>query len=168
MSRHAILTALFLAAAGAIPALAQTAAPFDMPRADEAPPATGGTGGDPFRFPDRAPSSENNPLDELLNNMLERAQPHLEGLARDMGGLFDEYAPVLEELGNLMDDIGNYEMPPERLANGDILIRRKAGAPPPPPLEQLPNFVPKGDGPQPPAQPGAPVVTAPDGSQIEL
>ena len=168
MSRHAFLTALFLAGAVTFPALAQTAAPFEMPKADDAPPATGGTGGDPFRFPDRMPTSEHNPLDELLNNMLERAQPHLEGLARDMGGLFNDYAPVLEELGNLMDDIGNYEMPPERLANGDILIRRKVGAPPPPPLEQLPNFVPKRDGTQQPAQPGAPVVTAPNGAQIKL
>ena len=89
-------------------------------------------------------------------------------IVSDMGGLVAEYRPVLDKLARLMDDIGNYELPPERLANGDILIRRKAGAPPPPPLEQLPNFVPKGGGTQPPAQPGAPVVTAPDGSQIEL
>ena len=38
--------------------------------------------------------------------------------------------PEFEKLITLMGDFQNYETP-ERLPNGDILIRRKAGAPPP-------------------------------------
>jgi hypothetical protein len=41
---------------------------------------------------------------------------------------------MAESLLALMDDIGNYQ-PPERLPNGDILIRRKPDRPLPPPAE---------------------------------
>ena len=154
MFRHATLAALLTLAP---PALAQS--PFEMPRADPSP------------LPGAAPSP-NSPLDGLFTELFNRAQPHLDGLARDMGGLLGEYAPVFEELTGLMDDISNYEMPPERLANGDILIRRKAGAPPPPPLKELPNLLPKGgqSAPTVPPQaaPGTPTFTQPSGAQIEL
>ena len=143
----------------------QPETPFEMPRADDPPP---GAPSDPLRFPDiqRAPGEAPSPLDELMNNMLRRAQPHLEDLARDMGGLVNDYAPVFEELGRLMDDIGNYELPPERLPNGDILIRRKAGAPPPPPLEELPNFLPRDRSPG-TAPEGETLPQTPSG-QVEL
>ena len=130
------LAALLAATLAAAPVPAQTPAPatpqtpqvtpaptpstpFEMPRADDAAP--GGTA--------PAPS----PLDELMENIFSRAQPHLEGLARDMGGLVEEYSPMFEELGGLIDDIQNYEMPPERQPNGDILIRRKRQPPAPEP-----------------------------------
>ena len=73
----------------------------------------------------------------------------------------EEYRPAMEELSRLMDDIGNYEMPPERLPNGDILIRRKADAPPPPPLGDLP-------GQQPRMEPDPASPLTPDRNQIEL
>lgn len=135
------------------PAPATPGTPWQMPRADD-PPA-----GEPrpFELPDGEPGL----LDGFLNDFISRAQPHLEGLARDMGGLMQEYGPALEELSRLIDDIGNYELPPERLPNGDILIRRKADAPPPPPLDDVPNLAPRQDRPrdplpapaQPPGQP---------------
>ena len=150
MSRFALTAALALTVAG--PALAQDA-PFQMPRADDPPP------GDtrPFGLPD----NDTGLLDGFLNDFITRAQPHLEGLTRDMGGLMEDYRPAMEELSRLMDDIGNYEMPPERLSNGDILIRRKADAPPPPPLDDLP-------GPQPRTEPDPAGPLAPDQNQIEL
>lgn len=144
MSRFAPAAALALFLAG--PALAQDT-PFQMPRADTPPPGTDR----PYELPDEDGGGL---LEGLLNDFVTRAQPHLEGLARDIGGLMEDYRPVFEEMSQLVDDIGNYEMPPERLPNGDILIRRKADAPPPPPLE---NLRPPGEG-EAPAQ----------GPQIEL
>lgn len=160
MIRHALLAAAIAVTGTA--ATAQTE-PFQMPKADDAAP-TAPEGSDRFRFPHER-SGESNPLDDFMLDMFSRAQPHLEGLARDMGGLLGEYAPIFDELSSIMDDIENYQLPPERLPNGDILIRRKAGAPPPPPLEQLPNLLPNDTA---PAQPGKPVITNPDGTQIEL
>lgn len=164
MIRRATLAACLAVLASSAGAQTVEPAPFQMPKADETAP-TSPNSGDRFQLPSRDPSGEANPIDEFLNELLGRAQPHLEGLARDVGGLMDEYAPVFEELSKLMDDIENYQLPPERLPNGDILIRRKADAPPPPPLEELPNFLPKGS--TIPA-PGKPVVTPPNGSQVDL
>lgn len=44
---------------------------------------------------------------------------------------FQDMQPQLEKMIDLMGDVRHYEMP-ERLPNGDILVRRKADAPPPP------------------------------------
>ena len=158
----------------ALPASAQTAAPapaappalpFEMPMADDPPPA--GADNAPLSTPrPDAPAGDGSPLDELFGNLLRQAEPHLEGLARDMGGLFNEYAPAFDELTRLMDDISNYELPPQRLPNGDILIRRKSDAPPPPPLTELPNLMPRG-GDQ-PAAPGPGGIIVTPGEQIEL
>lgn len=165
MALPAVFTGASIAAAQIVtPAPDAGVAPFEMPMAEAPAPADPGARSqdDPFRFPDsltdRAPGDPASPLDQLMENMFRRAQPHLEGLARDMGGLMDDYAPVFEDLGRLMDDIGNYDLPPERLPNGDILIRRKAGAPPPPPLEELPNLLPRGGA---APAPGSPPLVAP-------
>ena len=48
---------------------------------------------------------------------------------------FQDMQPQLEKMVDLMGDVRHYEMP-ERLPNGDILIRRKADAPPPPALPE--------------------------------
>lgn len=151
MSRFALTAALALSLAA--PALAQ-GTPFEMPRADEPPPGAER----PYELPD---SDGGGLLEGLLNDFITRAQPHLEGLARDMGGLMEDYRPVFEELSKLMDDIGNYQMPPERLPNGDILIRRKPDAPPPPPLGDLQNLLPDGG-----TKPALPPAT--DGNEITL
>jgi len=57
-------------------------------------------------------------LDEM-RPMLEEAQPFFE----------EEVAPFFANLWALIDDVTSYEMP-ERLPNGDIIIRRSPDAPP--------------------------------------
>jgi hypothetical protein len=57
-------------------------------------------------------------LDDM-RPMLEEAQPFFE----------DEVAPFFANLWALIDDVTSYEMP-ERLPNGDIIIRRSPDAPP--------------------------------------
>jgi hypothetical protein len=61
----------------------------------------------------------------------------LEGLMEDMRPMLDEVrpffeeelVPLLERMGELVDDLSHYELP-ERLPNGDIIIRRSEDAPP--------------------------------------
>lgn len=107
---HLILVAALVAA----PALAQV---YEPPKADEPAPEESLEGG----------------IENFLNNLLGQAQPHLDRLGRDLGDTLGSVAPVLQDIGELMDDVRNYQAP-ERLENGDILIRRRADAPPPPPV----------------------------------
>lgn len=113
------------------PALAQGLPPQVLP-----PPAM-----PPAQAP-VAPAPEPGLLDRLvgglLNQMFQEAAPHLDNLERDLGALAESMKPTFDNIGALIDDIGNYEAP-ERLANGDVIIRRKPGAPPPPPLPALPE-----------------------------
>lgn len=155
MNRFAVTAALALSLAG--PALAQDA-PFQMPRADDPPSGAA--------RPYELPGDGTGLLDGFFNDLITRAQPHLEGLARDMGGLMEDYGPALQELSRLIDDIGNYRMPPERLPNGDIIIRRKADAPPPPPLDEPLDNRP-GLAPRPEPEPARPPA-APGQDQITL
>lgn len=162
MARFTLTAALALALASALPAHAQVAPkaePFRMPRTDQPPPDSARPAPDAQGF-----------LEGFLMDLFERAQPHLEELTQDMTGLLDEYRPMLEDLSRLMDDIGNYELPPERLANGDILIRRKPGAPPPPPVENLMPRSPGAPGALPPGHPSLqdPLNPPPLLPQIEL
>ncbi|WP_207102227.1 hypothetical protein [Paracoccus shandongensis] len=97
----------------------------------------------------------------IAENLWNELGLDLNRLGRDMGGVLSDLAPMLEDLAVLVDDLGNYD-PPERLENGDVLIRRKAGAPPPPPLgESL-----RGPGDPAPAPPRVPVD--PDQPEIQL
>lgn len=62
----------------------------------------------------------------ILENLMDEMRPMLE----DVRPFFEEeMLPFLEELGRLIDDLSAYEMP-ERLPNGDIIIRRAPDAPP--------------------------------------
>ena len=87
-------------------------------------------------------------------------------------GALSRMAPVLKDLAVLVDDLGNYETP-RRLENGDIVIRRKPGAPSPPPIgENLRDF-PDPDAPgadqSPDQSPDGPSVPRdPDAPEIEL
>lgn len=55
-----------------------------------------------------------------------------------MRGLAERAAPMAEQLRALIDDIGAYQAP-ERLPNGDIIIRRKPDAAQPPPASPTPS-----------------------------
>jgi hypothetical protein len=68
-------------------------------------------------------------LDEMRRS-LDAMKPALDDMGTALAGL----RPMAENLLALMDDIGNYQ-PPERMPNGDILIRRKPDLPLPPPAE---------------------------------
>lgn len=84
-----------------------------------------------------APAEDTDPLgqglDGLMDNLMRELAPELNNLGERMSGALSGMAPVLQDLAVLGEDLGNYQTP-ERLENGDILIRRKAGAPPPPPI----------------------------------
>ena len=80
----------------------------------------------------------------IARNLWSEFGPQLDELGNGMGGTLADLVPMLENLSALVDDLGNYHTP-ERLENGDILIRRHADAPPPPPLGDL--APPSGDPP---------------------
>ena len=67
--------------------------------------------------------------EDMMRQFMEEVAPELEGLMADIG-------PRLNELADALGGLSNYELP-EVLPNGDILIRRKADAPP---IEKLPEF----------------------------
>lgn len=95
----------------------------------------------------------------IAENLRNEFGPDLNRLAQDMGGALSELSPMLRDLSVLVDDLAHYEMP-ERLENGDVLIRRKAGAPPPPPLADLQGRrdVPAPGPPQVPVNPDQPEI----------
>lgn len=79
----------------------------------------------------------------LFDNFIKELEPALGEMAEAM----KELEPMARQLADLIGDVRFYE-PPERLANGDIIIRRKADAPPPPDLPlplPLPEARPPGD-----------------------
>ncbi|MEO5620387.1 MAG: AAA+ family ATPase [Cypionkella sp.] len=65
----------------------------------------------------------------LLRGMASQMEPAM----KDMAEAMEKAAPQLQAILAMIDDVKNYE-PPTRLPNGDILIRRKLGAPPVPAL----------------------------------
>lgn len=93
-----------------------------------------------------APKAE---VEEGFSLMEEGAQLLLKGLMSEMEPALDEMGkalsevepalkdlqPKMMELLALIDDLQNYQAP-ERLENGDILIRRKPDAPAAPPLPE--------------------------------
>ncbi|MDO5613415.1 MAG: hypothetical protein Q4G14_09270 [Paracoccus sp. (in: a-proteobacteria)] len=103
----------------------------------------------------------------LLRGLLNEVAPQMDAMSRDMADALALMGPALSDLSVLVDDIGNYQTP-ERLENGDIIIRRKPGAPPAPPVgEGLRQFT-QPDGPALPApvQPDLPLN--PDQTPLEL
>lgn len=134
--RHRILPIVLLAVLAAGPAPAQTV--------DEA---------------DEGLSLIERGIGMIFRRFWQDAAPEVEGLTRDLSGAMTRLAPALQDLGILVDDIRNYEAP-ERLENGDIVIRRRTGAPPPPPI---------GDGLRGLTEPAPePVPIDPDAPQISL
>lgn len=66
---------------------------------------------------------------EMLRGLMDEVAPALD----EMGLAITKIEPALRELARQVDDIRNYDAP-RRLPNGDILIPRRADAPPPPAL----------------------------------
>lgn len=89
-----------------------------------------------------AAAQDNNDLGEGLGLLGEGTRLILEGLIEEMRPVIeearpyfeDEVLPFLNRMGELMDDMTSYELP-ERLPNGDIIIRRSPDAP---------EFIPEG------------------------
>ncbi|WP_306044493.1 AAA+ family ATPase [Nioella sp. MMSF_3534] len=70
-------------------------------------------------------SDEDSNLREGWGLLSEGSRLILEGLAEEMRPFVDEHLlPMIAELGALIDDVAMYELP-ERLPNGDIIIRRR-------------------------------------------
>ena len=74
----------------------------------------------------------------FMQQFFDDAGPEGGQIARDLATALDRMGPVLRDMATLVDDIGNYHAP-ERLENGDIVIRRREGAPPPPELGERPE-----------------------------
>ena len=75
----------------------------------------------------------------FLRGLMGQAEPMLDEMDRafrEIEPSLREMGPRLKQLVDLMGDAANYEAP-ERMPNGDILIRRKPGAPPAPDLPDL-------------------------------
>lgn len=84
----------------------------------------------PVLAQDAAPEDEGPSLMErgaelFLRGLMDEVEPGL----REMEEALRLMEPELRALMDLVGDLRNYEAP-ERLPNGDILIRRKADAPP--------------------------------------
>lgn len=97
-------------------------------------------------------------LGMIFRNLMREAAPQLDLLGRDLSGALEHLAPALKDMAAMVDDIGNYH-PPERLENGDIVIRRRADAPPPPAIGEglrgliAPELSPEPDPAPPPGTP---------------
>lgn len=78
----------------------------------------------------------------LFRGLMTEMEPAMDEMGRALRELepsLREMGPALERLVELMGDVRHYEVP-ERLPNGDILIRRKPDAPPPPALtDEVPS-----------------------------
>lgn len=104
----------------------------------------------PQDTPETAPQTQGKSLIEqgammLFQGIMTEMAPAINDMTNDMRQTTQTLWPAMQDLARLMDDIGNYEMP-ERLENGDIVIRRSAGAPPPPPVgEDLQRLLPRRD-----------------------
>lgn len=81
----------------------------------------------------------------MLRGLLTEMAPEFDAARRDMAAFMAHAGPALADLAAQIDDIRHYERP-RRLENGDIVIRRKEGAPPPPPLGEGPAPAPAPEG----------------------
>jgi len=63
----------------------------------------------------------------LMESMLKEMEPAMRDMQEDFGAVLREMEPALRDLGGMIGDLRNYH-PPEKLPNGDIIIRRKTPA----------------------------------------
>lgn len=118
MISRPLLLALMLASAS--PLAAQTEAPLVPPELPQDAPDTGSDIEEGFDMFGEAAR-------RLLRGLASEMEPALD----DMGKSLSELEPWLRDLSKRVGDMRHYEKP-ETLPNGDILIRRKADAPPMP------------------------------------
>lgn len=114
----------FAAAVLAAPAFAETTLPPIGGTPEAAAPEEEGT------------SLMEQGLELMMRGLMTEMEPAIEdmqGMLGELGEVADQLGPELQAILNLMGDVRHYELP-ERLPNGDILIRRKPDAPPMPPL----------------------------------
>ncbi len=69
----------------------------------------------------------------FLRGLLDEVGPQLDEMQKGLGEAARTLGPKLSEMMALIDDLRHYQAP-ERLPNGDVILRRLPGAPPPPPL----------------------------------
>lgn len=78
--------------------------------------------------PDRGRNLIEDGVQSLLRGLLSEIEPRMRDFAEEvepqLRGFAEELAPLAEDLADLMEDLRMYEAP-ERLPNGDIIIRRK-------------------------------------------
>lgn len=144
--------------------------PWSPPRADDAPPAEapGASSADAGEAPgDSGAEMIERGVGIILDNLLNEMRPTFDSMARGLDETARKYGPVLEDLATLIDDVGNYQAP-ERLANGDILIRRRPDAPPPPEIPQSLRDLTTPGGEAPAPEPDAPAAPQPDPSQPQI
>ena len=60
----------------------------------------------------------------ILRSLLDQAEPALRDMQKDFGTAMDELAPMLRDLATMAGDLNNYHAP-EKLPNGDIILRHK-------------------------------------------
>jgi hypothetical protein len=108
----------------ATPVLAQETAPETVPPAADDDGFSLMEEGAKLLF--RGLMTEMQPAIDEMGKALDEMGPALEGLGEEIG-------PKIRQLIAMIDDIKNYDAP-IMLPNGDILIRRKADAPPAPPF----------------------------------
>ena len=79
----------------------------------------------------------------FFRGLMEEIEPQLEDLQKEIGPALrefqDELGPAMDELMALLGEIDAYH-PPERLPNGDIILRRKS----PIELDRAPERTPEG------------------------
>lgn len=61
----------------------------------------------------------------ILRSLIDEMEPALKDMQEGLGAAMDKMGPALRELAEMIGDIRNYEAP-EKLPNGDIIIRRKS------------------------------------------
>ena len=105
------------------PAPSEPGYDYTPPLADESAPGTGDA-------EDGASLIERG-MGMLFEDLMTNIGPELDGISNNLAGALNQLGPAVSDLSVLVDDISNYQTP-ERLENGDIIIRRKPGAPPPP------------------------------------
>ncbi len=64
----------------------------------------------------------------IMRSMLEDIEPQLDQMRRDLEGAMAELEPRLDALADMIGNLDAYEAP-EKLPNGDIILRRKRDVP---------------------------------------